>query len=49
MRKAAEQLPSLPGEFKPVFDLAARELRLDAAARKVEAVYHEAVHTSTTR
>jgi glycosyltransferase involved in cell wall biosynthesis len=43
MRKAANEASSLPERFRPVFDLAERELQLTGAARKIEAVYREAI------
>lgn len=46
MRKAANQRNHLESEFAPLFELAARELRLDKAAQKIEAVYQEAIATA---
>jgi glycosyltransferase involved in cell wall biosynthesis len=43
LRRALERLPGLSAEFEPIFDLARRELTLDASSRKVAAVYHEAI------
>jgi glycosyltransferase involved in cell wall biosynthesis len=45
MGKAANELTSLPEQFRPVFDLAERELQLAGAARKIEAVYSEVIGT----
>jgi glycosyltransferase involved in cell wall biosynthesis len=46
LRKAAGKLSSLEAEFTPLFELAQRELRLDRAAEKIEAVYREAINAS---
>jgi glycosyltransferase involved in cell wall biosynthesis len=48
MKKTASQLNRLDVEFAPLFELAQRELRLDRAADKIEAVYREAIKSLGT-
>jgi len=49
MRKAARKLPKLSDDFAPLFALAERELTLDRAALKIEAVYQEAIESARAR